>query len=293
MQQSARQPDIEPRADNTGLELQAQGSSGQQPRARIDQIDSTAALIHGKTAAGARAPTSAATALMTELQNIEDSMASYHPKQSTAVVKAAAEAESARRAGGLASRGAGASGFGKVDPKEAYQKVREKMLELEIEKEEQQKALELMKEVREREKAQFAEALERTREDGGKYADQVKNEMALRIEKQVTMIEALLEDKRQLQESVEKIQEKMKEAQVAQEKQRKVLEDRLQVELKKNKDAWMASEKIRKERWEKDKVQEIRAQTVKGLEPEIQRIVERNKEDIRKLEEKHQSELRA
>lgn len=63
--------------------------------------------------------------------------------------------------------------------------------------------------------------------------------------------------------------------------------------MKKNRDAWMASEKIRKERWEKDKVQEIRAQTVKGLEPEIQRIVERNKDDIRKLEEKHQSELRA
>ena len=91
---------------------------------------------------------------------------------------------------------------------------------------------------------------------------------------------------------MEKVQEKMKETHSAQDKQKKVLEDRLQVELKKNRDAWMASEKIRKERWEKDKVQEIRAQTVKGLEPEIQRIVERNKEDIRKLEEKHQSELR-
>ena len=116
-----------------------------------------------------------------------------------------------------------------------------------------------MKEIREREKAQFAEALERTREDGGRYADQVKNEMALRIEKQVSMIEALLEDKRQLQDSMEKMQDKMKEAQQTQDKQMKVLEDRLQVELKKNRDAWMASEKIRKERWEKDKVQEIRA----------------------------------
>ena len=54
----------------------------------------------------------------------------------------------------------------------------------------------------------------------------------------------------------------------------------------------MASEKVRKERWEKDKVQEIRAQTVKGLEPEIQRIVERNKEELRKAEERHQAELR-
>jgi 5-azacytidine-induced protein 1 len=49
---------------------------------------------------------------------------------------------------------------------------------------------------------------------------------------------------------------------------------------------------VRKERWEKEKVNEIRAQTVKGLEPEIQRIVERNKEDLRRAEEKHQAELR-
>jgi 5-azacytidine-induced protein 1 len=31
---------------------------------------------------------------------------------------------------------------------------------------------------------------------------------------------------------------------------------------------------------------------VKGLEPEIQRIVEKNKEDLRKAEERHQVELR-
>ena len=37
----------------------------------------------------------------------------------------------------MASRGASGGNFGKVDPKEAYQKIREKMLELEIEKDEQ------------------------------------------------------------------------------------------------------------------------------------------------------------
>ena len=88
------------------------------------------------------------------------------------------------------------------------------------------------------------------------------------------------------------LSEKNKETVLSAEKEKKVLGDRLQVELKKNRDAWQASEKVRKEKWEKEKVQEIRAQTVKGLEPEIQRIVERNKEDLRKAEERHQNELR-
>lgn len=76
------------------------------------------------------------------------------------------------------------------------------------------------------------------------------------------------------------------------EKQKRVVDDRLQVELKKNKDAWVAAEKVRKEKWEKEKIHEIRAQTVKGLEPEIQRIVERNKDEIRKLQDSHQTDLR-
>ena len=54
----------------------------------------------------------------------------------------------------------------------------------------------------------------------------------------------------------------------------------------------MASDKVRRERWEKEKIHEIRAQTVKGLEPEIQRIVEKNKEDLRKAQELHMTDLR-
>lgn len=96
-------------------------------------------------------------------------------------------------------------------------------------------------------------------QEGGQYADQVRNEMAARIEKQVQMIEALLEDKRALQESVEQVTEKAQDLQMSAEKQKKVLEERLHVELKKNREAWLAAEKVRKEKWEKDKVQEIRA----------------------------------
>ena len=134
--------------------------------------------------------------MLAELQNIEESIASHQSKHSYALPKPSSDADDAYRSGALAFKGMHGGALSKVDPKEAYQKIRERMLELEIEKDEQQKALDLMKEVRGREKDRFQEALERTREDGGKYAEQVKNEMALRIEKQVQMIESLLEDKR-------------------------------------------------------------------------------------------------
>ena len=116
--------------------------------------------------------------------------------------------------------------------------------------------------------------------------------MAVRIEKQVEMLESLLEDKKSMQAQIEQLTKQLEDTQVSTEKQSKVLEERLGVELKKNRDAWVASEKIRKEKWEKEKVNEIRAQTVKGLEPEIQRIIEKNKDDMRRLDESHNQKIR-
>jgi len=43
------------------------------------------------------------------------------------------------------------------------------------------------------------------------------------------------------------------------EKNRGGEEGRFALELKKNKDAWEASEKVRREKWEKDKTAEVRA----------------------------------
>jgi len=42
-------------------------------------------------------------------------------------------------------------------------------------------------------------------------------------------------------------------------KAKKVIEDRYNVELKKNKDAWTASEKVRRQKWEQERIHEIRA----------------------------------
>jgi hypothetical protein len=94
-----------------------------------------------------------------------------------------------------------------VDPKEAYSKVRERMMELEIERDEQRKTLELLREVRAKENKEMQQALAKAKEEGARYAEMVKNEMASRIEKQVSMIEALLEDKKQLQETLENNQD--------------------------------------------------------------------------------------
>lgn len=49
----------------------------------------------------------------------------------------------------------------------------------------------------------------------------------------------------------------------------------------------MTSEKQKRLKWEQDRIAEIRAQTVKGLEPEITKIINQNKDEIRRINDKN------
>lgn len=53
-----------------------------------------------------------------------------------------------------------------------------------------------------------------------------------------------------------------------------------------SKDVWAIAEKQRKEKWVIEKTAEIKEVTVRGLEPEIEKIINKSKSDIKKLEDK-------
>jgi len=144
------------------------------------------------------------------------------------------------------------------EPKECYGLVREKLLEAEIEKEESKKNVEFLKKKREEEKREMIEMLEKTKQEESKKAESAKLEMEERYERQILMLEKLVQDKKSLQDRLEEAGEKFNESEKNNEKQKQLLEQNFKVELKKNKDAWSAAELVRKEKWEKEKIMEIR-----------------------------------
>ena len=48
----------------------------------------------------------------------------------------------------------------------------------------------------------------------------------------------------------------------------------------------MTAEKMKREKWLKEKTQEVREHAVKGLEKELEKIIAKNKLDMRKMEER-------
>ncbi|KAL8453809.1 hypothetical protein Emed_000670 [Eimeria media] len=57
-------------------------------------------------------------------------------------------------------------------------------------------------------------------------------------------------------------------------------------ELERQRKAFLSGEKARREAWERDRAQEIKDITIKGLEPEIQRLLDKHRGERRSLEEK-------
>ncbi|KAM4691561.1 centrosomal protein of 131 kDa isoform 2-T3 [Rhinophrynus dorsalis] len=62
-------------------------------------------------------------------------------------------------------------------------------------------------------------------------------------------------------------------------------------EIKKLQELMTATEKMRREKWIDEKTKKIKEITVKGLEPEIQRLISKHKQEIRKLKALHEAEL--
>ncbi|KAJ3607857.1 hypothetical protein NHX12_024908 [Muraenolepis orangiensis] len=62
-------------------------------------------------------------------------------------------------------------------------------------------------------------------------------------------------------------------------------------EIRKLKELMSATEKVRREKWIDEKTKKIKEITVKGLEPEIQKLISKHKQELKRLRAAHEAEL--
>ncbi|KAJ7315870.1 hypothetical protein JRQ81_002032 [Phrynocephalus forsythii] len=121
------------------------------------------------------------------------------------------------------------------------------------------------------------------------------------IQRHLDFIDQLIDDKKTLSEKCEAVVSELK--QVDQKYTKKIAQMQEQHELvwrilgplceeiKKLKELMSATEKIRREKWIDEKTKKIKEITVKGLEPEIQKLIAKHKLEIKKLKALHEAEL--
>ncbi|KAL4856146.1 Centrosomal protein [Chlorella vulgaris] len=73
------------------------------------------------------------------------------------------------------------------------------------------------------------------------------------------------------------------------EKQIAALKEVLARELRKQKEVWMASERAKREAWMAEQTRSIKERTIKGLEPELQRLVVEHQAELKNAEARHEA----
>ncbi|XP_038591074.1 centrosomal protein of 131 kDa isoform X3 [Micropterus salmoides] len=128
-----------------------------------------------------------------------------------------------------------------------------------------------------------------------------KEQYEATIQRHLTFIDQLINDKKALSERCEGVVGELK--QVDQKYTKKIAQMQEQhemvwqilgplcEEIKKLKELMSATEKIRREKWIDEKTKKIKEITVKGLEPEIQKLICKHKQELKKLRTLHEAEL--
>lgn len=118
-----------------------------------------------------------------------------------------------------------------------------------------------------------------------------RQEYEAAIQRHLSFIDQLIDDKKVLRERCEEVVNKLKSTDKKYGDKVKQMEENHQVELKKQKEVILAAEKLRREKWINEKTQQIKEVTVKGLEPDIQKLIAKHKAEVKKIKSTHQAEL--
>lgn len=122
-------------------------------------------------------------------------------------------------------------------------------------------------------------------------ADGARAEHESALSRHLGFIDRLLADKAELAKQVEAVQAHAATLEARFDAKLKAKDEALGRELKRRTDALGAAERARREQWMASKAKEIKELTIRGLEPDVQRLISKHRDEIRALADTHRAAL--
>jgi hypothetical protein len=174
----------------------------------------------------------------------------------------------------------------------AYNDMKLKLTGLTMEVEDKTKTLKMLKKILREARQSHRDAEEELASREAKKLKQVRSEYESTIARHLGFIDRLLADKQSLSDKCDALAEEMKRIEKRYAARALDMQENHISELKRQKEALAAGERARRERWTNEKKREIKESTLKGLEPELQRILSKHKNELRLMEDGHLKQLR-
>ncbi|XP_052543744.1 centrosomal protein of 131 kDa isoform X3 [Tympanuchus pallidicinctus] len=179
--------------------------------------------------------------------------------------------------------------------------VTSSIMRLKLEVEEKKRAISLLQTALAQQRELTVRHVKQTEKELGHQLQLQREQYEAAIQRHLAFIDQLIDDKKVLSEKCETVVAELKQVDQKYSKKLTQMQEQHELvwralgpfceEIKKLKELMSATEKIRREKWIDEKTKKIKEITVKGLEPEIQKLITKHRQDIQKLKMLHEAEL--
>lgn len=173
----------------------------------------------------------------------------------------------------------------------AASEVTSEVLKLRLEVDEKSRGVELLQKALKQQRELTLRHAQNHDKEMNQRLKMQKDQYESTIQRHLSFIDQLIDDKKILNQKCEKLVLEMKQVENKYQSKIKLMQDAHAVELKKMKEVFTAAEKLRREKWIDDKTRTIKELTVKGLEPEIQRLIAKHKQEMKRVKAMQEAEL--
>uniref|UniRef100_A0A8C0K7U7 Centrosomal protein 131 n=1 Tax=Canis lupus dingo TaxID=286419 RepID=A0A8C0K7U7_CANLU len=165
------------------------------------------------------------------------------------------------------------------------------VMRLKLEVEEKKQAVGLLQRALMQQRDLTVRRVKETEKELGRQLRQQRDHYEATIQRHLSFIDQLIEDKKALAERCEAVVAELKQRDQRRKDREAQVQEQHELEIKKLKELMSATEKVRREKWINEKTRKIKEITVRGLEPEIQKLIARHKQEVKKLKSVHEAEL--
>ncbi|NXN44186.1 CP131 protein, partial [Rhinoptilus africanus] len=169
--------------------------------------------------------------------------------------------------------------------------VTSSIMRLKLEVEEKKRAISLLQTALAQQRELTVQHVKQTEKELSHQLRLQREQYEAAIQRHLAFIDQLIDDKKVLSEKCEAVVAELKQVDQKYGKKITQMQEQHELEIKKLKELMSATEKIKREKWIDEKTKKIKEITVKGLEPEIQKLIAKHRQDIRKLKMLHEAEL--
>jgi len=173
-----------------------------------------------------------------------------------------------------------------------YDNMKARLTGLTMEVDDKSKTLSMLKKLLREARAAHRETEEKLASREAKKLKIVRSEYESTIARHLSFIDRLLADKQSLSDKCDALTQEMSRVEKRYALRVHDVQSQHVIELKRQKELLAAGERARKERWTNEKRKEIKETTLKGLEPELQRILTKHKKELQCMEDGHLKNIR-